>query len=91
MLIKSIDVSNTTNSIDLVFATYWLPPKTGAEILLKDDIKCIADKIKKAMSLNGSCSLSYFYTISNILMFLQLSEITTSTRLQWRTDSQGNV
>ncbi|XP_022902074.2 uncharacterized protein [Onthophagus taurus] len=46
-LVKSINSS--TNSIDLVFLTYWLPAIEGAQLVLEKDVQCISEKIKNAM------------------------------------------
>ncbi|XP_017771105.1 PREDICTED: uncharacterized protein LOC108558637 [Nicrophorus vespilloides] len=39
-----------TNAIDLVFLTYWTPPKDGPQLLVQKDYECITEKIKKALN-----------------------------------------
>lgn len=47
------------NAIDLVFLTYWVPPKSGAQVLLDQDVKCISDKLKEAIDMKGRCFSKY--------------------------------
>lgn len=42
----SLNRTNETNAIDIFFVTYWKPPSTSAEDLLKNDIEeCVNDKL----------------------------------------------
>lgn len=54
VLLKPLTASKYKNSIDLVFATYWLLPKQGAQILLEKDIECINNKMQNSAS-KGNC------------------------------------
>ncbi|XP_023022317.2 uncharacterized protein [Leptinotarsa decemlineata] len=47
-IVDSINVTNGSNSIDIVFIKYWIPTHIGHQEMLKQDIKdCIDDKIKE--------------------------------------------
>ena len=62
-LVKSDETPS--NSLDLVFLTYWLPPINGAQLLLEKDIECISDKIKTAMNSKGMRSnIKYDYPLT---------------------------
>lgn len=53
LLLKPLTVSKSKDSIDYIFATYWLLPKFGAQILIDDDIECVKQKMLNSASSKG--------------------------------------
>lgn len=71
VLLKPLTATKFKNSIDLVFATYWLLPKQGAQILLEKDIECISSKMQNS----ASKGKDYIIYLDNRVCPIYLSQI----------------
>ncbi|GLV42598.1 uncharacterized protein CBL_03337 [Carabus blaptoides fortunei] len=50
VLLQSLPEPKSQNSIDIVFATYWVLPKQGAYVILEKDAQCIRQKMLASAS-----------------------------------------
>lgn len=53
VLLQSLPEPKSQNSIDIVFATYWVLPKQGAYVILEKDAQCIRQKMLASASPTG--------------------------------------
>uniref|UniRef100_A0A8D9DVV7 Uncharacterized protein n=1 Tax=Cacopsylla melanoneura TaxID=428564 RepID=A0A8D9DVV7_9HEMI len=45
-------VTNDSSSIDIIFASFWVPPKTDIKKLSKSQLECVRQKVLRAKSLD---------------------------------------